>query len=170
VSDPEPPILVCYDRSDPARAAVEEVARLFSGRAAVVLTVFESVESSLIGEPLQRFELAGDVVRTLEEAAHEAADEIAGEGAELARAEGLRAEPLSARWRRQLAQREPSGVAEVISGVAEERGVAAVALGSRGATAVSQLALGSVAYGVLHTCSRPVLLVPGGSRPPARPD
>jgi nucleotide-binding universal stress UspA family protein len=142
---------------------VAAAARLFPDRPSVVLNVFESVASSLVGAPLQRFELAGEVVDTLEELAETAAGEIAAEGADLARGAGLEAEALTAGWSRHLAQREPSGVAGVIARIAEERDAAAVVLGSRGATGVLGLALGSVAYGVLHTCSRPVLLVPAGA-------
>jgi nucleotide-binding universal stress UspA family protein len=154
------PILFCYDRSEAAKAALAGATQVFDGRSALVLTVFESMSSSLVGAPLQRFELAGDVVDTLEELAEGRAKEIAAEGVELARAAGLEAEPLTLGWSRHFVQREPSGVAGVIARTAEERDVAAVVLGSRGASGVLELALGSVAYAVLHISSRPVLMVP----------
>jgi nucleotide-binding universal stress UspA family protein len=43
---------------------------------------------------------------------------------------------------------------------AEERDAAAVVVGSRGLTALRSAVLGSVSYGVVHHCKRPVLVVP----------
>lgn len=55
-------------------------------------------------------------------------------------------------------------VAATLREVAEERGAAAIVVGSRGRSASRELLLGSVAKAVLHHAHRPVLVVPAPSR------
>jgi hypothetical protein len=43
------PVLLCYDGSDPARQAIERAGRVLGGGKAVVLTVWESVGSAILG-------------------------------------------------------------------------------------------------------------------------
>ena len=97
----ESPALLCYDGSDPAKRAIEEAGALLGGGPAVVLTVWESVGSSVLLYPppvpgeLGR-EIRGmseDVIDGLDRGTAEQAKAVATEGAEAAAAAGFDARP-----------------------------------------------------------------------------
>ena len=145
-------ILIAYDGSPDAKAAIETAGALFSGNAAVVLSVWEGFSevisragAGLSAGPLE-FE---EIDRTSAEAASERAEE----GSALGRVAGLSAEPIIAR--------QGSTVWETILEQAEASGADAIVLGSRGLTGVKSLLLGSVSHAVLQHADRPVIVVPG---------
>lgn len=147
------PILIAYDGSDGAKAAVAAAGELFSGRRAIVLSVWHSAAAaapaSLIAIP------AGVATRAYAELDSESkrqADEMAAEGATEAKAAGLDATGAGVLCHRQ--------VWATIVAAADEEDVAAVVVGSRGRSAVASAVLGSVANGVVHHSSRPVVVVP----------
>lgn len=145
------PILIAYDGSAAARAAISEAGRLLPGATAVVLYArqpLETVAAHLEGHP------ALEQVRALDAAADDASERLATEGADLAKAAGLDATPRVASM--------PQAVAsEAIVEAADELDASLIVLGSRGRRGVSALLLGSTSTNVLHHTSRPTLVVPG---------
>lgn len=147
------PILVAYDGSDGAKAAVAAAGELFPGRRAVVLSVWRSAAAaapaSLIAIP------AGVASRAYEELDTESerqAAAMAAEGATDAQAAGLDAAGVAVLCHGQ--------VWATIANAADEENVAAIVMGSRGRSAIASAVLGSVANGVLHHSSRPVIVIP----------
>src|SRR3954447_24406354 len=127
------PVLIAYDGSEIARAAVEHAGRLFAGRTAVVATVYEPGLTTLtvggmpdmmgpgtmgLGAPLPDPETVEEVDRIQ----RDHASAVAADGAELARSAGLVAE----------AQVVPDAadVADSLIHIAQERGAAVVVVGS----------------------------------------
>ena len=152
MSPDDRPILIAYDGSDHARAAVEHAGALLGPRRAVVACVWAPLESAApaaaLGMPAS-VTVAG--VRQLDETARERAEALAAEGAELAQQAGLDAQARAVRcegspWR---------GIVRC----AEEIDAAAVVTGSRGRSGLTAALLGSTAQGILHRAQRPVLIV-----------
>jgi nucleotide-binding universal stress UspA family protein len=146
------PILVAYDGSEHARAAVTQTGRLFPGRSAAVVSAWRSVKevvhASLIALPAS---VAQEAQIKMDAAARDAAQALADEGAELARAAGLDAhgeaiEATGALW-------------PAIVRAADDHDAAVVVLGSRGRSAIRSAMLGSVSAGVVHHSRRPVMVV-----------
>lgn len=138
------PILIAYDGSDGARAAVRSAGELLAARSAYVLTTWQP---AALGVP------AGDPLATDDgeiEAAAQAAD-TAAEGAALAAAAGVHAEPLAAP--------EPNGTWTAIVDAADRIDAAVIVVGTRGFSEIKSLVLGSVSNGVVHHTGRPVLVV-----------
>jgi nucleotide-binding universal stress UspA family protein len=150
------PLLIAYDGSVPARHAIEDAARLFHGRRAVVLTVWASVrEAAGAGRAALPADVIAEAVRNLDTAAEHEAAETAEQGAELARSLGLAASAATVRA-------DPS-VAGSIVRAAEQHHAFAVVVGSRGRSGIKSALLGSVSNAVVHGCPRPVVVV----HPPA---
>jgi nucleotide-binding universal stress UspA family protein len=148
------PVLVAYDGSGPAHAAVEAAADLFPGRPAVVVSVWESTAAaapaSLIAVPAG---VATHAYKELDERARAHAEALAGEAAARLRGLGVDASttaPLS-----------HGNVMSTIVSMAIELNAAVVVMGSRGRSNVSSALLGSVSSGVLHNANCPVLVVRG---------
>ncbi len=156
------PILLCYDRSDDARRAIEHAARLFAGRPAIVLHVWEPVPDPQSGAARRSPAAAKDAIAQLNEFAREVAEEVATEGAAAAHPGGVRSEAGGNGFPERVLERADDGVAATIARVAEERDVAAVVLGSRGLSGDSS-GVGSVAYAVVRDCRRPVVIVPASA-------
>jgi nucleotide-binding universal stress UspA family protein len=149
------PLVIGYDGSEPARDAIAGAGRLFAGREAVVVHVWESfIRHSLSGRAIAA--LPGDelqaVVGDVDEHFRERAAAVAAEGAELAREYGLAARPEAA---------EASGPAwRGLLAAAGGASASAVIAGSRGRGAVASSVLGSVSAGLVHNADVPVLVVP----------
>jgi nucleotide-binding universal stress UspA family protein len=146
-------ILICYDGSADARAAVEQAARLFGDEPATVLTVWEPfievVARSTVG-----FGLVPSVpdADEMDEASRTAAKQTAAEGAKLAGDLGMTA------LDRTCAQ--ATTTARAILAEADKLGAAAIVMGSRGLTGVKSLLLGSVSHEVIQHADRTVVVVP----------
>jgi nucleotide-binding universal stress UspA family protein len=147
-------ILVSYDGSADAQAAIDHAARLMPGAETTVLTVWEPFQIALsrtggIGMGMgASFPDNGEIDAANAEAAHA----VAGEGAERAAAAGLVAEP-------RIAARE-GGIAPVILAVAEELSADVIVVGTRGLTGIRSMLLGSVSHSVLQHADRAVFVVP----------
>jgi nucleotide-binding universal stress UspA family protein len=148
-------ILVAYDGSEPARAAVREAAHLFRHRSVLVLTVWEPGLPTLALTPPQfpgdAPMVAPELVEEMDRSMHDHAAAVAKEGAELARSLGLAAEAMVIP--------DEVNVAEAIARVAQDRDVQAVVTGTRGLSGLKSRILGSTSQGLIHHCHKPVLVV-----------
>jgi nucleotide-binding universal stress UspA family protein len=154
-------LLIAFDGSAPAEAAVRSAARLFPGARADVLTVrepaFRPATAVRAGGALMPPDLVQRTVTELERELATEAETVAAEGTRLAVAAGLAAEPVIAAeaappWGRILA-------------TAAERGADVVVCGSRGQGAVARSVLGSTSSSLLHHSELPVLVVPEAETP-----
>ena len=139
------PVLFAFDGSDHARAAIEVAGReLRTGRRAIVLTVWEPLESiPFWGVPM------GVVTSDATDAVVERARKVAAEGVELAAAAGFDAEPLV---------REGTPVWAGIVRAADDQDAAIIVMGSHGRGGVAYAVMGSVATAVAHHSERPVMV------------
>lgn len=144
-------ILIAYDGSEDAKAAITQAGKLFKGESATVVTVWQRFVDTMV-------RIGGGVggvivdYDAIDGSSQQSAGERANEGAKLATAAGLTAAGKSLVVE--------STIAAAILGVAAEADAAVVVLGSRGYTGVKSLMLGSVSSHVLHHADRPVLVVP----------
>jgi nucleotide-binding universal stress UspA family protein len=145
-------LLIAYDGSADARAAVQHAAELFPGDRVTVLTVWTPF-AEVIARSGAGAGLAPGLIdyEEIDEASEKSATERAAEGVELAKQAGLDSEP------RVAAQRTTT--AEAI--LHEARGVDArvIVVGSRGLTGIKSFLLGSVSHAVLHHADRPVVVI-----------
>jgi nucleotide-binding universal stress UspA family protein len=162
-------ILVCYDGSPDAKAAVNVVGHLFDGSTAVVCTVWDGL-SDVVGRAASGLAVASLDFEAIDHARELAARACAKEGTGHARAAGM---PASA-----LAVRRAEPISKTILDQAAEVGADLIVLGSRGLSDAKAAVVGSVSRAVLHDADRPVLVVPtpevarkrsGGRRRPQAP-
>lgn len=149
-SENSAPVLVAYDGSAFADAAIDEVANLFGpGRRVVILTVSEPTEGipflGSAGVPID-----SNSMQAVLAAARSGAEATAERGCERARGLGL----------------EPEGkfiggspIWDRIVAAAEEVEAELIAIGSRGLSGVKHVLLGSVAAAVAQHSRRSVLIV-----------
>jgi nucleotide-binding universal stress UspA family protein len=148
-------VLVCYDGSVDAQAAIDRAGRLMPGSEATVLVIWETMvetmtRSGALGMGMAMVGTYGD--EGTDAAIEKAARDAAAEGVKRATAAGLVAQP-------RLANRD-GDIAGVILGAAADVDADVIVLGTRGLSGVKSLMLGSVSHAVLHHADRPVLVVP----------
>lgn len=141
-------ILICYDGSADAKAAIERAAAVLTDAPATVLTVWEPIE--------QLMTRAATIVAAANLEATDAtrrteAERQAREGADLASARGLDA-------RSQICEQETT-TADAILDEAETVGASAIVMGSRGRGALKSVLLGSVSHDVIQHADRMVMVV-----------
>ena len=147
-------ILICYDGSEDAQAAIDSAAHLLRGQPATMLTVWEHfVDPRTHSGALGMAAFVPDIDDVDErERVTQAAAERASQGAELARAAGLDAEPHS--------RPRVTSIAEAILLEADATDAELIVVGSRGLTGVKSALLGSVSHALVQHADRPVLVVP----------
>jgi len=149
-SSADGPLLVCYDGSEDAAHAIQRAGGLFAGRRALVMNVWKptAVPDSLgfSGGAASMIDFA-----ELDRAAAEDGGRVADEGAGIAQAAGLVAEPV--------AVKAEGPIWKAIVETADRDDAATIVMGSRGLTGLRAMLLGSVSSGVVHHADRPTLIV-----------
>jgi nucleotide-binding universal stress UspA family protein len=144
-------ILIAYDGSEDAQAAIKRAGELLEGRPATVLSVWERFQDVLArsgaGMPIGNVDYD-----ELDSSYQGQARERAEEGARLARDAGLKAQA-------RVCVRRGS-IADAILTEADDLGAEAIVLGTRGLTGLKSLLLGSVSHAVVQHADRPVIVVP----------
>jgi nucleotide-binding universal stress UspA family protein len=143
-------ILIAYDGSEDAKAAIEHASRLFPGESATVLTAWHRfIDTMAIAGG--RFNMVVDYDE-VDRDAEQGARERAAEGAALAREAGLDAGPLTAVVEFTLA--------DTILAQAAAVGAGAVVCGSHGYSGLKSLMIGSTSHQLLQHADLPVVVVP----------
>ena len=145
-----PMVLLCYDGSADAKAAIDRAGVLLKSSPAVVLSVWEPFIDVLARAGLGM-----------------AYGAPSWDGEEVDAASERRARELGLDAQPRTAVRDGS-VAGAILDVADELDAEAIVLGSRGLTGVKSLLLGSVSHAVLQHADRPVVVVPSPAVTEAR--
>lgn len=144
-------ILICYDGSADAKAAIEHAGELLGSQAATVLTVWQPFIEVLAGSG---FGPAPAILNfeELDEASRTNAEQRAAEGTALARRAGFNATPRTCS--------QVTTAAAAILSQAEALGARAIVMGSRGLTGLKSVLLGSVSHVVIQHADRTVIVVP----------
>jgi len=149
-------MLIAYDGSDAARAAVRSAGAIFPAAEAVIAHAYDPparpqrayAVGAIPNEPLR------DSFAELEREALDEAGATAEDGQALATEAGLVAETVLAPAHR--------GVWPELMDAAHEAGADLIVSGSRGRGAIGRALLGSVSSSLLHQGDLPLLIVPAG--------
>lgn len=145
-------ILICYDGSEDAKAAIARAGELMPGQPTTVLTVWQPIALLLARSPAGIAPIGWPTLEDTDAAAEEDAERRAAEGAALAGQAGLDAQPRTCS--------QEITTAHAILDQAEAIGAAAIVMGSRGLTGLRSLLLGSVSHAVINHADRMVVVVP----------
>jgi len=145
------PLLICYDGSEGARAALEAVAEARPDSKAIVACYWQPFGNPSKNLAVNILELVQDPA-SINAREEELTQRVADEGAELARSLGLDAEGRAVKI--------DSPVDEAILAHAEEIDAAEIVLGCRSRSSIRSLILGDVANEVVQRATRPVFVVP----------
>jgi nucleotide-binding universal stress UspA family protein len=145
-------LLIAYDGSQDAKAAIQHAGRLMPGAATTVLTIWEPFAGMLARtpetlRPLAAVRDADDINR--QEA--NAAEESSQQAVQLAAAAGLDATPLTTSLH--------GSIADTIIEQADRLDVDAIVVGSRGLTGMALLR-GSASLAIVQRAHRTVVIVP----------
>lgn len=147
------PVLIAFDGSDAARAAVAAAAELFAGREAVVETVWVPyapvASAGAAGMPAA---VASRAVEELDKSIATRGEDTAAEGAKLAAQSGLEA--------RSTALPADGPAWATIRDSAARQDSPAIVVGSRGRGALAEAVLGSTSSALIHHAHVPILVVP----------
>jgi nucleotide-binding universal stress UspA family protein len=155
-------ILIAYDGSADAQAAIDQAGSLMNGESATVLTVWEPFVE-LMTRTGVGFSMGAGVadIDAIDSATEQAARDRAREGAERARGAGLNAQPRS--------RAQETTIADAILAEANDVDARAIVVGTRGLTGVKSVLLGSVSNAVVHHAERTVIVVKARARPTSAP-
>ena len=144
-------ILVAYDGSADAQAAIDRAGELMKGQPATILTVWERV-IDLAARTGAGIGIGGVDFDSVDRSSRDQARQRANEGVERAQRAGLKP-----RARTSVRKRSIAGT---ILSEADDVGASAIVMGTRGLTGLKSLLLGSVSHAVLQHADRPVIVVP----------
>jgi nucleotide-binding universal stress UspA family protein len=150
------PVVVAFDGSPEALAAVRTASALFRDRLVIVVTVWEP---GLTTAMMPTASIGGAVyvppspeqVTMVDRAQREHAEATAAAGSRVASDAGATAEAVPVA--------DNLDVAETLAGIADERDAAALVVGSRGLGRVKSALLGSTTRRLLQETRRPVVVV-----------
>jgi nucleotide-binding universal stress UspA family protein len=151
-------ILVSYDGSADAQAAIDQAAQLMPGAETTVVTVWEPFMDMLLRNGSGGMGMAPGLAGNYTDAEkvdainRGAAQAQAAEGAERATALGLVAQPRC--------ESRYAGMGNTILVTAEELDADLIVMGTRGRSGLKSFLLGSVSHDVIQHADRPVLVVP----------
>jgi nucleotide-binding universal stress UspA family protein len=148
-------ILVSYDNSPDAQAAIDHVATLLPGSEVTVVTVWEPLLDTLTRTGALGMGMAVGTYANSDEvdvASRKAALATAAEGAHRAAAAGLVAHPRG--------ERRHGDVANTILAVGDAVDADLIVMGTRGRGGVQSFLLGSVSHAVVQRADRAVMVVP----------
>ncbi len=148
-------VLICYDGSADAQAAIDRAGQLMPGSEATVLVIWETLLETMTrnGSLAMGFGMLGAYGDGgTDTALQNAALDTATDGAQRATTAGLVAEP-------RVVNREYDIAADILA-VAGDVSADLIVLGTRGRGSVKSLIMGSVSNAVLHHADRPVLVTP----------
>jgi nucleotide-binding universal stress UspA family protein len=148
-------VLICYDGSADAQAAIDRAGLLMPGSGAMVLVIWETLVETLTRNGT--LGMGSGMVGVYDDdgtdaALKKAALDTATDGVQRAIAAGLVAENRVVNRRHDIA-------ADILA-VAGDVEADVIVLGTRGLGPVKSLMLGSVSHAVLHHADRPVLVIP----------
>jgi nucleotide-binding universal stress UspA family protein len=148
------PVLLCFDGSDDAAAAIARAGEMLAPRPGVVLTVWEPIASWLPSDPatILSAPVSGLAAKELglDEIGRDVARKLMQRGVELATGAGFQAEGRA----------EEGKPWPTICKVADELDAEPIVLGARGLGRVESMLFGGVSTAVLFHAKRPVLVVP----------
>lgn len=144
-------ILIAYDGSEDAKAAIEQGGQLLPGQEATVLTIWEELVD-VLARTGSAFALGEVDYESVDQQSQEQARQRAQEGAKYAEQAGLKA----------AVEVRPRGdsVAAAILAAADELKADGILMGTRGLTRFKSVVLGSVSNAVLQHADRAVIVVP----------
>jgi nucleotide-binding universal stress UspA family protein len=150
------PVVVAYDGSAEAQAAIRTAAGLFASRRMVIASVWEpglAMAMAPATDPtgVGYFPPSGEQMAEVDRIQREHAVEVAGDGVRLAQELGAAAEPYPVA--------DEVDVARTLAELAVQIDAGAIIVGSRGLGAVKSKLLGSTSAALLHHASTPVLVV-----------
>jgi len=156
MSDDARPVVVAYDGSDAAGAAVRAAAELFPDRRLGVVTVWEPGLAMAVAQTrdptgVGYIQPGPTELLAIDRAERDHATEAAEQGARIAADAGATAEPH--------ALEDLDGVARTIAAFAGECDAVAVVVGSRGLGGVRARVFGSTSRALLERADRPVVVV-----------
>lgn len=158
-------VLIAYDGSPPAKAAVERCGALLPGAEAIVVSVTSGLRELADAASSARLALSDDVIRQavgkLRASSLEETEELAAEGAQAATAAGLAATP------RAIAADGP--VWRAVADATREAEADVIACGTHGYGAPARAILGSVSSALVREAGLPVLAVPADATAGAGP-
>ena len=144
-------ILIAYDGSADAGAAIDRAGELLKGQPATVLTVWERfidvAARAGAGVPIVDVDY-----ERLDRSSEDQARRQASEGVERAVRAGLAAQART--------NVRENSIADTILAQAADVGATVIVMGTRGLTGLKSLLLGSVSHHVLQHADRPVIVVP----------
>jgi nucleotide-binding universal stress UspA family protein len=155
-------LLICYDGSADAQAAIDRAGELITGEQAAVLCVWEPFLDMLARNSfgISMFAPEATDVEAIDAGNEREARRRAEEGVEYAARAGFEAQAVT--------RARDGSMASAILAEAEEVGARAIVMGTRGLTGVKHVVLGSVSQAVLREADRPVIVVPSAEVAAAR--
>ncbi len=151
------PIVLAYDGSEPAQAAIREAGHLFPGRRALVVTSWQvplsAMPSVVGGIPAPAFSAGAE--EEIEGAARGRAQAIADHGARLAQEAGFGSSDGHA-------EQAHGPIWQALLAFADAADADVLVVGARGLSHIKGVLLGSVSSAVLQHATRAVLVLRGG--------
>jgi nucleotide-binding universal stress UspA family protein len=151
--DPRP-VVVAFDGSEAAQAALREASELFTGRPILIVSVWEPGIALIpqSADPVMvAYTPSFEQVQAVDRAQEERASAVAEAGVQIAREAGATAQAI--------AISDDSDVAGTVCEVANDNDAAAIVVGSRGHGRVASHLFGSTTQRLLRDTRRPVLVV-----------